>query len=611
MMRRIFSTLIAAFLFVIPAFAADINVVTSGAFTAAYLELVPIYEHETHNKVITGFGPSMGTTVNAIPVRLARGESIDVVIMASPGLDPLMKEGKIHKDSRVDLVRSLIGMAVKTGAPHPDISTVDALKRTLLSAKSIAYSDSASGVYLQDVLFPKLGVWDQIKSKSKQIPADPVGGVVAAGQAEIGFQQISELRPVKGIDIVGELPPGAAIETIFVAAIPMTSKQPEAAKALIQWMARPANYPLIKKTGLEPVTTQPATSPGQTTVLQPPPARGGTPQTDKVPPANSGADPYTVVRDWARIDGRPWGGSNGVAIDRDGKTVWATDRCVANPTPGCVGSKFNPIHHFDESGKEISSFGAGMFAWPHGIHIDKDGNIWVTDARTTTADELKKFPGEKPKGSIVVKFSPEGKVLMTIGKPGVNGNPPEALTDPTVVLTDPANGDVYIAESHTDVRDPHLVGRISVFDKNGKFLRTLGKTGTGPGEFRTPHALAWDSKGNLIVADRHNHRVQILTKDGKFIRELDNFGRTSGLIIDKNEVIYTTDSESTEKVHPGWLRGIRIGSLKDGKVTVFVPAHKADGLPEGAMGEGIAMDAAGNIYTAEATLLGVTKYTKK
>src|SRR5262252_5615624 len=141
MIRRIFSTITAVFLLVIPAFAADINVVTSGAFTAAYMELVPIYEHETHNKVNTGFGPSMGTTVNAIPVRLARGESIDVVIMASPGLDPLMKDAKIHKDSRVELVRSLIGMAVKTGAPHPDISTLDAFKRTLLNAKSIAFSD--------------------------------------------------------------------------------------------------------------------------------------------------------------------------------------------------------------------------------------------------------------------------------------------------------------------------------------------------------------------------------------------------------------------------------------------------------------------------------------
>jgi sugar lactone lactonase YvrE len=330
-------------------------------------------------------------------------------------------------------------------------------------------------------------------------------------------------------------------------------------------------------------------------------ARGGTPQTDKVQPVNSGANPYRVIRDWARIDGRAWGGSNGVAIDRDGRTVWAVDRCSPGTTPGCANTNVNPVHHFDESGKEIKSFGGGMFAWPHGIHVDRDGNVWVADAR---ADQ------PTGKGSVVVKFSPEGRVLMTLGKAGVKGNPPEALTEPTDVVTDPGNGDVYIAESHTDVTDPNLVGRISVFDKNGKFLRTIGKTGTGPGEFRTPHALEFDSMGRLIVADRHNHRVQILTKDGKFVREYDEFGRSSGLAIDKNDMIYTADSESTERVHPGWLRGIRIGSIKDGKVTTFIPPHKTD-APEGAMGEGIAIDAAGNIYTAEATLRGVTKYAKQ
>jgi sugar lactone lactonase YvrE len=327
-------------------------------------------------------------------------------------------------------------------------------------------------------------------------------------------------------------------------------------------------------------------------------ARGGTPQTDKVTPVNNGANPYRVIRDWAHIDGRPWGGSNGVAIDRDGKTVWATDRCSAGTTPGCFGTNANPVHHFDESGKEIRSFGGGMFVWPHGIHVDRDGNIWVTDARA-----------EQNKGSVVVKFSPEGKVLVTLGKPGVRGNPPEALTDPTVVLTDPGNGDVYVAESHTDVTDPNLIGRVSVFNRSGKFLRTIGKAGTGPGEFRTPHGLGFDSKGRLIVADRHNHRIQVLTKDGKFITEYDDFGRISGLVIDKNDILYTADSESTPQVHPGWLRGIRIGSLKDGKVTGFIPPHKTD-APEGAMGEGIAIDAAGNVYTAEATLRGVTKYVK-
>jgi DNA-binding beta-propeller fold protein YncE len=340
--------------------------------------------------------------------------------------------------------------------------------------------------------------------------------------------------------------------------------------------------------------------------------RGGTPQTDKLQPINTGDNPYRVIRDWARLDleNRPWGGSNGVAIDRDGKSVWATDRCSPGTTPGCLGSKGNPVHHFDESGKEIRSFGAGMFVWPHGIHVDRDGNVWVTDSRAPSVDDLKKFPGEDKKGSVVVKFSPDGEVLMILGKPGVTGNPPEALTDPTDVVTDPANGDVYVAESHTNVTDPNLVGRISVFDKNGKFLRTIGRTGTGPAEFRTPHALEFDSRGRLIVADRHNHRIQILTKEGKFIAEYDGFGRTSGLAIDQSDVIYTADSESSERTHPGWLRGIRIGSLNDGKVTIFIPPHTAPNSIEGTMGEGIAVDAAGNIYTAEAQLKGISKYVR-
>jgi molybdate transport system substrate-binding protein len=240
-------------IFVVAARSADeIKVVTSGGFTAAYLELVPQYESATHNKLSTEFGPSMGTTHNAIPVRLDRGEKIDVVIMAAPALDNLIKQGKVRADSRVDLIKSYIGMAVKAGAAKPDISTVDALKKTLLNAKSIAFSDSASGVYLSTELFPRLGILDQIKDKSKKIEADPVGGVVATGEFEIGFQQISELLPVKGIDIVGPLPSGAQKVTVFAAGIPTTSTHPEAAKALIQWLASPAAYAAIEKSGVEP-----------------------------------------------------------------------------------------------------------------------------------------------------------------------------------------------------------------------------------------------------------------------------------------------------------------------------------------------------------------------
>jgi len=236
--------------------ADEIKVVTSGGFTAAYLQLVPEYESATHNKLVTQFGPSMGTTHNAIPVRLERGEEIDVVILAAPALDALIKQGKVLADSRVDLIKSYIGMAVKAGAPQPDISTVDALKRTLLAAKSIAFSDSASGVYLSTELFPKLGIAEQLTGKAKKIEADPVGGVVATGQFEIGFQQISELLPVKGIDIVGPLPPGAQRITVFSAGIPATSKHPELAKALIQWLASPAAYAAIKKSGVEPAKSE-------------------------------------------------------------------------------------------------------------------------------------------------------------------------------------------------------------------------------------------------------------------------------------------------------------------------------------------------------------------
>jgi len=341
--------------------------------------------------------------------------------------------------------------------------------------------------------------------------------------------------------------------------------------------------------------------------------RGGTSATDSVQPVNSGANPYRVVRDWAKLtrEQRPWGGSNGVAIDPDGRSVWAVDRCSPGTTPGCLGTMANPVHRFDESGTEVRSFGGGMFVWPHGVHVDRDGNVWVADARAPGAGDLERWPDERAKGSVVVKFSPEGRVLLTIGTPGVRGNPPEALTDPTDIVTDPETGDVYVAESHTSVTDPDLVGRISVFDRNGAFLRVIGRTGTGPGEFRTPHAIELDSRGRLVVADRHNHRVQILTKAGAFVREFADFGRVSGLALDGRDTIYTTDSESTAQVHPGWRRGIRIGGIDLGNVTIFIPPHSTPNSADGAMGEGIAVDPSGNIYTAEAQLRGVTKYVKQ
>lgn len=233
--------------------AAEVRVMISGGLTAAYKELVPEFERATGNKVITAYGPSMGTTVNAIPVRLERGEPADVLIMVGYALGDLINKGKVIADSRLDLVTSPIGMAVRAGAPKPDISSADALKRTLLAAKSIAYSDSASGVYVSTEMFQKLGIADEMKDKARKIPATPVGEIVAHGDAELGFQQISELKPVPGIDIVGQLPPELQKITVFSAGIASVSKEPEAGKALIRFLASPAAVPVIIKSGMEPI----------------------------------------------------------------------------------------------------------------------------------------------------------------------------------------------------------------------------------------------------------------------------------------------------------------------------------------------------------------------
>jgi molybdate transport system substrate-binding protein len=234
--------------------AEEIRVMTSGAFTAAYLQLIPEFERTARDKIVTAYGASMGNAPDSIPSRLERGEPVDVVILAAAALEELIKQGKVIPGSRIDLVRSSIGMAVRVGAPKPDIGTVDALKRTLLEAKSIAYSDSASGVYLSQEMFQRLGIAEQVREKCKRIASEPVGAVVARGDAEIGFQQISELLPVPGIDYAGPLPPEVQKVTVFSAGVAAGAKHADAARALIKFLASPAAVPVIKKTGLEPLT---------------------------------------------------------------------------------------------------------------------------------------------------------------------------------------------------------------------------------------------------------------------------------------------------------------------------------------------------------------------
>mgnify|MGYP003584202953 FL=1 len=233
--------------------SGELHVMTSGGFTAAYNELRPGFERMSGRTVKTAYGASMGNAQDSIPSRLARNEPADVVILARPALDALVAAGQVVPGSQVDLVRSSIGFAVKKGAPRPDIGTVEALKRTLLAAPSIAYSASASGTYYEKELLKNLGIEAQVKPKSKRILSERVGTVVARGDAQLGLQQVSELLPIEGIDYVGPLPAAVQRVTVFSAGVATGSKQPEAARELIRYLNSPAAAPTIAKTGLEPI----------------------------------------------------------------------------------------------------------------------------------------------------------------------------------------------------------------------------------------------------------------------------------------------------------------------------------------------------------------------
>ncbi|MEO8050250.1 MAG: peptidyl-alpha-hydroxyglycine alpha-amidating lyase family protein [Acidobacteriota bacterium] len=319
-------------------------------------------------------------------------------------------------------------------------------------------------------------------------------------------------------------------------------------------------------------------------------------------PASGLADPYqAAVRNWAVLpDQRTWGSTAGIEIGPHNE-IWAIDRCGVN---SCEGSDLPPVHLLDlTTGKPIKSIGAGLFVFPHGLHVDRDGNVWVVDAMASK---------DGTKGNQVIKLSSDGKVLLRLGTAGVAGGGPDHFNEPSDVVT-ASNGDIFVADGHSG-QNPNApsdyITRIVKFSKDGKFIKEWGKLGSGPGEFRNAHALAIDSRNRLFVCDRGNARLQIFDLNGKFLAEWSQFGRPSGLYIDKADKLYVIDADSTAKNHPGWKKGIRIGSAKDGKVTAFVPGHQTDS-PDGAAGEGIVADPSGNLYAAENTLRGVTKYAKR
>jgi sugar lactone lactonase YvrE len=301
-------------------------------------------------------------------------------------------------------------------------------------------------------------------------------------------------------------------------------------------------------------------------------------------PAQPLPDPYKADESWAAKmpEGRTWGSPGGLATDRKGN-LWVFERCGANT---CAGSSAAAVLEFDPSGKLMKSFGAGMFVFPHAIFVDHENNIWVTDA-----------DGKDGKGHTVVKFSPEGKVLMTLGKAGVTGDGPDTFNRPSGVVVAP-NGDIFVADGHGGTSN----ARIVKFSKDGKFVKTWGIKGTDPGQFGALHSIAMDSKERIFVADRGNNRIQVFDKDGNFIAQWTQFGRPSGLFIDSKDMIYVADNTAV-------TGGIRIGSAKDGSVTAFVP--DADSDPKHGAAEDVSVDPSGNLYAAETLRQSVTKCVKQ
>ena len=316
-------------------------------------------------------------------------------------------------------------------------------------------------------------------------------------------------------------------------------------------------------------------------------------------------NPYRMVDTWAKVpDGRTMGAVGDVTLDPDGLHIWAIVRCDATAPERfgdeCFDSDLDPVLKFDQEGNVVESFGGGMFIWPHGIDVDKDGNVWVTDA---VSEE--RTP-EGTRGHQVIKFTPQGEVLMVIGNPGIPGNWEYEFNAPSdVAVAD--NGDIFIADGH----GANLNNRVMKYSSDGTFIKSWGKTGYGPGEFRNLHALAIDSRGRLFVADRGNNRLQIFDQEGNFIAQWTQFGRPSGVFFDEHDNIYVSDSESDNVANPGWEMGIRIGDAHIGWVHYFIRVPTGD--PRNKKGTGaefVAVDKYGDIYGGEPFSRKLQKYVR-
>ena len=324
-----------------------------------------------------------------------------------------------------------------------------------------------------------------------------------------------------------------------------------------------------------------------------------------VEPVNDRPNPYeTIENHFTLPNGRTWGSTSAVDIDIDGTSIWVGERCGAN---SCADSDLPAVIKFDADGNVVTSFGGGMFIFPHGIHVDADGNVWMTDAQGPNGED----PNRDGKGHAVYKFSPEGEILLTLGTPGEAGDGTDGLLyTPNDVITAP-DGSIFVGDGHggqSPNAPPEEVARVVKFDSEGNYLMHWGGLGAEPGQFRTPHGLAFDSEGRLFVADRGNVRIQIFDQEGNFLDEWYQFGRLSGIYINQDNMLFGADSESSDRSNPGWARGIRIGSAQTGEVEYFIPDPELE--PGGtSAAEGVVVDAAGNVYGAEVGPRALKKYT--
>jgi DNA-binding beta-propeller fold protein YncE len=318
-------------------------------------------------------------------------------------------------------------------------------------------------------------------------------------------------------------------------------------------------------------------------------------------------NPYRIVEGWAQLPGgKPLGAVGKADVDRDGRHIWAIVRCEPLADPArfgdeCRDSKMDSVYRFGPDGKVVASFGGGMFIWPHGIEIDPDGNVWVTDAVAAN-----RTPRGDKRGQQVVKFSPDGKVLLRLGTPGEPGAGTDHFNSPSDVVVAP-NGDIFVADGHNEIGN----NRVVKFSKDGKYLKEWGKTGYAPGEFRALHAIAMDSRGRIFVGDRSNNRVQLFDPEGKALAQWTQFGRPSGIFFDSRDRIYVADSESDDVQNPGWEMGIRIGDARSGWATEFIPFPWAD--PRETAGNGaefVAVDRDGSIYGGEPRPKQLRKYVR-